>query len=245
MNSTEGRTALLGADVAPHAMDGTVQLVVLDEDPILRAGIRALLDDYPQIDVMADFDSARQAFAQPLRVRPDVLLVGGDCLKDDAGAALAERFTSGRRPALVTVMQPDDADMLRTAVKCAVRGFVDRNTSHRDLGMAVLEAHSGRTYLSASIAEVLVGWMGDGMRREHLSLPQVEHVLTERELEVLEALGHGITNTVIARRLHVQEATVRSHIYHILNKLDLRTRTEAVLLGHSYANTRMGMRPAG
>ncbi|PIB05164.1 hypothetical protein B1C81_30000 [Streptomyces sp. HG99] len=241
--STEGQTAPPRADFAPRATDQPVRLVILDEDPILRAGIRAILDSYAQIEIVADFGSARQASSRAPQTRPDVLLVGGDCLKDRAGTALHDQVTTGRRPAVVTLMQPDDAVTLRKAVKYAVRGFVDRNTSQRDLGTAVLEAHGGRTYLSASIAEVLVAWMADGIRREHLSLPQVEDVLTERELEVLEALGHGITNTAIAHRLHVQEATVRSHVYHILTKLNLRTRTEAVLLGHSYANRRPALRP--
>ncbi|MGW3107981.1 LuxR C-terminal-related transcriptional regulator [Streptomyces sp. NPDC001100] len=245
MTLTEGQTALLPAGRAPRATDRPVHLVVLDEDPILRAGIRAILDSFSRIEITADFASVRQAFAQPLRARPDVLLIGADCLQDRSGASLTEQFLPGASPALVILMQPDDAVTLRRAVKYAVRGFVDRNTSQRDLGTAVLEAHEGRTYLSASIAEVLVGWTADGLRREHLSLPQVEDVLTERELEVLEALGHGVTNTVIAHRLHVQEATVRSHVYHILTKLNLRTRTEAVLLGHSYANTRPTLRPPG
>ena len=245
MTSTEGQIALQRADPAPRETEQPVRLVILDEDPILRAGIRAILGSYVRIEIIADFGSARQASAHALPARPDVLLVGGECLSSKAGADLPDHVTAGRRPAVVTLMQPDDAVTLRKAVKYAVRGFVDRNTSQRDLGTAVLEAHDGRTYLSASIAEVLVGWMADGIRREHLSLPQVEDVLTERELEVLEALGHGITNTAIAHRLHVQEATVRSHVYHILTKLNLRTRTEAVLLGHSYANTRPAPRPSG
>lgn len=245
MTSTQGQTALRRTEFVSRQADRPVRLVVLDEDPILRAGVRAILDSYPQIEIIADYGSARQASAHSLHARPDVLLVGGDSLRDRARANLPEQAPAGHRPAVVTLMQPDDSVTLRKAVQSAVRGFVDRNTSQQDLGTAVLEAHDGRTYLSASIAEVLVGWMADGMRREHLSLPQVEDVLTERELEVLEALGHGITNTAIAHRLHVQEATVRSHVYHILTKLNLRTRTEAVLLGHSYANARPALRPSG
>jgi DNA-binding NarL/FixJ family response regulator len=96
----------------------------------------------------------------------------------------------------------------------------------------VLAASRGRTFLSSSIAEVLVGWAASRLFKQHINPSDVLEKLSVREREVLAAMGEGATNTQIARKLFIQEATVRSHIHHILTKLGLSTRTEAVLLGH-------------
>jgi DNA-binding NarL/FixJ family response regulator len=214
--------------------------MVVDEDPILRAGIRSIVHPYPEIEVVGDFDSLREVVARAPQARPNVLLVGPRHLDDQLDGALRHlvSFRPDRVRAVLTVLYAHDQVALRSAVMRSVRGFVDRNTSHEDLGKAVLDVHEGRTSLSTSIAETLVGWVATWIDREQIPLTEIERMLTERELSILAALGDGITNTAIARRLHIQEATVRSHVYHILGKLNLRTRTEAVLAGYSYSNTR-------
>lgn len=223
----------------PEVLKANIRLMVVDEDPILRAGIRSIMHPYPEIEVVGDFDSMRRAAARAPQARPNVLLVGPRHLDDQFDDTLQHLvgFRPDRGPAVLTVVHAHDQVALRSAVMRSVRGFVDRNTSHEDLGQAVLDVHNGRTYLSSSIAETLVGWVATWIDREQIPLTEIERTLTERELEILAALGDGITNTAIARRLHVREATVRSHVYHILSKLNLRTRTEAVLAGYSYSNT--------
>lgn len=218
-----------------------VRLMVVDEDPILRAGIRSIMRPYSEIEVVGDFDSMLHAAARAPWARPSVVLVGTRHLDDQFDDTLQHLagFLPDRVRAVLTVMDAHDQVALRSAVMHSVRGFVDRNTCHEDLGQAVLDVHDGRTYLSSSIAETLVGWVATWIDREQIPLTEIDRTLTERELEILAALGDGITNTAIARRLHIQEATVRSHVYHILGKLNLRTRTEAVLAGYSYSNTRM------
>jgi DNA-binding NarL/FixJ family response regulator len=212
-----------------------VRLAIIDRDPLLRNGIRSMMEAHPRIMVTGDFDSVRGAGLSS--ARPEVLLVGADLLDDQLPGAIRQ-VRHDRPPAVVTVMEPGDQWVMRSAVMCSVRGFVDRNTSHEDLSVAVQEVHKGHTFLSSAIAEKLIGWMTTRIRSAPISVAEVEQALTERELEVLRALGDGITNTMIARRLDIQEGTVRSHTYRILTKLNLRTRTEAVLVGHTYANTR-------
>lgn len=210
-----------------------IRLAILDEDPLLRAGIRSLMESRPQIEVVADADSVREMSAVVHRIRAEVLIAGAEHLDERFRCALPVQAHPGLR--VVAIMQPGDQVMLRNAVMCTVSGYVDRATSHQDLGLAVTEAHGGRTYLSPSIAQTLVGWVATRIGQESVPMREIERALTERELQVLLAMADGVTNTTIARRLQIREATVRSHIYHIINKLDLRTRTEAVLAGHSYA----------
>ncbi|MBP8533218.1 response regulator transcription factor [Streptomyces sp. MK37H] len=191
--------------------------------------------------MIGDYDSLQQATArQDTDIDVDVLLVAGEAL-DDTFREELRRFHCSRPNAevgLVAVMRPGNVSVLHNAVVSAVRGFVDHGTSQEGLGRAVREVHQGHMYLSSSIAETLVGWVAKAVHGERLPASQIEAVLTKRELQILEVLGSGMTNTLIARRLHIQEATVRSHTYNILNKLNLGTRTEAVLVGHSYAKCR-------
>ncbi len=220
---------------APRPAARSIRLAIVEEDPLVRAGVAAIVQSHERIEVIDGVDLSWRGAAE---WDVDVLLVGGEFLDDAFGKTFGQR-TGGRPEAevgLVAVLQADDTAMLRSAVMCSARGFVDRETSHLDIGRAVCEVYEGRTYVSSSIAETLVGWVARGVHRERLPVPQIEAALTERELQILEALGDGMSNTAIARRLHIQEATVRSHTYHILNKLNLSTRTEAVLAGHNYVH---------
>ncbi|WP_327367122.1 response regulator transcription factor [Streptomyces sp. NBC_01217] len=217
---------------------GTIRLAIMEEDPLIRAGVSSIVRSHTGIEVVDDVDLSWRAMTAP-RADVDVLLVGGELLSDAFIQALAQGNCD--RPdaevGLVAVLQANDTATLRSAVMSSARGFVDRGTSHKDIGPAVREVYEGRTYLSSSIAATLVSWAARWAHREQLPVPKIEAALTERELQILEALGDGMTNTAIARRLNIQEATVRSHTYHILNKLNLSTRTEAALAGHSYVHT--------
>ncbi|MER6346066.1 LuxR C-terminal-related transcriptional regulator [Streptomyces sp. NPDC001595] len=215
-----------------HPASDLVRTVIIHDDPLQRAGIRSLAQASSVIDVVGDYGSVH-AFTGGVR-RPDVLLVGARQLPDrpEAVVPAAGRTGEGRSPAVVVVMRPDDTRALRSAVMQTVHGYVDPCTGEQDIGVAVLAASRGRTFLSSSIAEVLVGWAASRLTRQRVSPSEALEELTAREREVLVALGEGITNAQIARRLYIQEATVRSHVYHILTKLGLGTRTEAVLLGH-------------
>jgi DNA-binding NarL/FixJ family response regulator len=221
-----------------------VRVAVLEPDPLLRAGLGSVLRAAPEIDVVADLAAGGDdVAAAPPTARPDLLVVSGAWLREGLPAL---RGTAGRQHPwyglpTVVVLDVEDWPALRHAVTTrSVRGFVDRTTSHEDLAPAVRDAGAGRTFLSSSVARSVVEWMATRMDHEPASLPPVEAVLTGREMEIFEVMGHGLTNNVIARRLGIQEATVRSHIYRILTKLNLRTRTEAALAAYKYAhrNTR-------
>ncbi|MFI1400461.1 LuxR C-terminal-related transcriptional regulator [Streptomyces sp. NPDC020681] len=211
-----------------------VRTAIIHDDPLQRAGIRSLVESSPLIDVIGDYGSMR-AFAGVGAV-PDVVLMGARQLQDRPSVITPApgRTERDRSPAVVVLLWPDDTSTLRSAILQTVQGYVDPRTSDRDIRDAVVAASRGGTYLSSSIAEILVGWTASKMTSQTHSPADAAKELTIRECEVLTALGEGITNAQIARRLYIQEATVRSHVYHILSKLNLRTRTEAVLLGHSF-----------
>lgn len=218
--------------------DAPVRLIVLDHDPLVRAGLQSVLQSNPRIDIVAECESLGQVPGASLSSRPEVMVTSAHQLGQRFRAAYRQSpVLREHPPALVTVMASDDAAALYDAVRCDVRGFVDRAASHQDLAPAVLVARAGGTYLSPTIAAAVIRWVSSRIEQERMPSTQVEQTLTDRELEVLKALGEGVTNIAIARRLRISEATVRSHTYHILAKLGLTTRTEAALIGQSYAST--------
>lgn len=221
-----------------------VRVVILERDPLLWTGLRSILRPVPRVEVVGDFTRVRDGLPAMPVPRPDLLLVNGGWLRESPSGLPAREGEPWPELPMVAVLDAGDRETLRRAVLTrSVRGFVDRNTSHEDLGTAVLGAVEGRTFLSSSVARSLVEWMAARMDPEPASFAHIETLLTGREMEIFEAMGDGITNTVIARRLGIQEATVRSHIYRILGKLNLRTRTEAALTAYKY--TRLDSRCAG
>jgi DNA-binding NarL/FixJ family response regulator len=233
--SAEPMTAT-ALDLSPTQV--AVRLAILDRDPLVRAGLRSLLQTDPRSVVVGDFDSVLQVGGPAMRSCPDVLIVGAD--------QLGERFRIDynqspvmreRLPPLISVMVADDSGALHAAITCTVRGYVDRATVQDDLTQAIAVVRSGRTYLSPTIAATVIELIASRMRQERLPSPEIKRVLTQRELQVLIALGKGMTNTAIAHQLRISGATVRSHTYHILSKLGLATRTEAVLVGHTYSSS--------
>jgi DNA-binding NarL/FixJ family response regulator len=226
-------------NVETEVQQALVRVAVLEQDPLLRAGLGSVLGADPAITVVTGPGTGRGDAGIPPSPRPDLLVVGGVWLREGCPAPRDPARTQHPWYGLpmVVVLDAGDWTTLRYAVTTkSVRGFVDRNTSHEDLAPAVRDAGAGRTFLSSSVARSVVEWMATRMDHEPASFPQVETVLTGREMEIFEAMGHGITNNVIARRLGIQEATVRSHVYRILTKLNLRTRTEAALAAYKYAH---------
>lgn len=216
-----------------NAATDAVRAAIIHDDPLQRAGIRSLVESTAAVHVIGDYPSVRACAG--VTPAPDILLMGARQLRDRPQPIppAPGRAEQARIP-VVVLMRPDDTATLRTAVLQTVQGYVDPDTCDKDIEDAVVAVARGGTYLSSSIAEILVGWAASKMTSQKYSPAEAAKVLTVRECEVLTALGEGITNAQIARRLYIQEATVRSHVYHILSKLDLRTRTEAVLLGNSY-----------
>jgi DNA-binding NarL/FixJ family response regulator len=115
-------------------------------------------------------------------------------------------------------------------VRAGVRGFVDQHSAGTDLARAVVAMAQSEVFMSPTLAGRLLDWTASRLPRRLAKLTR----LSLREREVLSLLGRGESNLDIARRLRIREATVRSHVYHILTKLDLKSRTEAALLGYQH-----------
>ncbi len=197
----------------------TVRVLVVDDHPVVRDGLRGMLDAQPDLEVLAEAANGHQALAAVAREAPDVVLMDLRMPELD-GVEATRRIREGHPGVSVLVLTTydDDTAILR-AVEAGATGYLLKDAPREDLFAAVRAAARGETTLAPSVAAKLMRGLG----RE----PDAEG-LTEREREVLALVADGATNRSIARQLHLSEATVKTHLVHVYAKLGVDDRTAAV-----------------
>jgi len=195
----------------------TVRLVVVDDHPVVRAGIIGLLAGEEDLLVVGEGSDGAQAVELVARLAPDVVLMDLRMpVLDGVGATAAVlAATPGVRVVVLTTYETD-TDILR-AVEAGATGYLLKDTPRDDLVEAVRAAARGETVLSPSVARRLVAQLRSGAER-----------LTARELEVLACVARGSTNAQVGAELYIGEATVKTHLLRIFAKLGVDDRTRAV-----------------
>jgi len=199
-----------------------IRLMIVDDHPVVRDGLRGMLAGDPDLDVVGDASDGAEALDLVDSLRPDVILMdlrmpgmGGV----DAIRALAER----RCPARVLVLTTYDSDRdVVPALGAGATGYLLKDTPRTELVRAIHAAARGEVVLAPSVATRLV---------TQLRAPAQE-TLSDRELEVLTLIAQGETNRGAAARLFVSEATVKTHLLHIYAKLDVGDRAAAVAVAY-------------
>jgi len=197
-----------------------IRLVIADDHPIVRAGLRALFDLEEDFEVVGEAATADEAVAVAERQNPDVVLMdlqfGAGAGINGADATRRIRALDAAPYVLVLTNYDSDADILG-AVEAGASGYLLKDAPPHELIVAVRAAAAGESALAPVIAARLL----DRMRAPRASL-------SSREIEVLELVATGRSSTEVAARLFVSETTVKSHLAHIFSKLDVSSRTAAV-----------------
>ncbi|QLQ36368.1 response regulator [Micromonospora robiginosa] len=195
-----------------------IRLLLADDHPVVRAGLRAVLETEPGLVVVAEAATAEAAVARAAAGDVDVVLMdlrfGAGLTGVEATAAITAR--PGAPRVLIVTTYDSDADTL-PAIEAGASGYLLKDASPDELAAAVRTAAAGRTALAPAVADRLVN---------RLRTPDT--ALTRRETEVLRLVADGLSNQAVGRRLHLTEGTVKSHLSRIYTKLRVDSRTAAV-----------------
>ncbi len=200
-----------------------IRVLLADDHPAVRAGIRQFLERDPSIEVIAEAENGEEALALIDRHRPDVVILDLR-MPGLSGLEVLRRLHAEHPEIRVLVLTAyDDDPYIFAALRAGARGYLLKTAGPEDLIRGIRMVHAGRSVLDPGVAERLVEELG---RPEAGGGPER---LTERELEVLRLAARGLTNRAIGFQLGISERTVHSHLINIFAKLGVSTRTEAVL----------------
>jgi DNA-binding NarL/FixJ family response regulator len=215
-----------------------IRLLLADDDPLVRAALKMMLDGSEQISVVGEAQDGEEAVAAVGRHAPDVVLMDIRMPRMD-GLAATERLRALDAPPEVIVLTTFDADeQVLRALRAGAAGFLLKDTPPAEILRAIELVAAGEALLSPSVTRRLIGLMtaGDGGDRRRRAEQQLAR-LSEREHEVAVALGQGKTNAEISRELFMSVATVKAHVSSLLAKLDLNNRVQVALLVHDASLT--------
>jgi two-component system, NarL family, response regulator LiaR len=200
-----------------------VTILVADDHPVVRQGLRTFLATQEDLDVVGEAATCTEAAERAAELRPDVVLLdlvmpGGDGIE----AARKIRAASPSSKVIVLTSYPDDATVL-PALEAGAAGYLLKDVEPRELADGVRRVHRGESLLHPAVApRVIREAVGPGT-------PPDREALTPRELDVLRLLARGLPNKLIARELGIAERTVKTHVSSILAKLGVTDRTQAAL----------------
>ncbi len=201
----------------PEDAEPRIKILIADDHPVVREGLTAMIQRQPDMHVVAEAETGRQATELALLHKPDVVLM--DLRMPEMGgvevtATLRQRLPRCR--VIVLTTYDGDQDIVR-ALQAGARAYLLKDVFRADLLAAIRAVHGGESRIPAAVAQRLA---------EHIVNPG----LTPRELEVLRLMAGGHSNREIARTLFVTESTIKGHVNNIFSKLGVRHRTHAVTL---------------
>jgi DNA-binding NarL/FixJ family response regulator len=218
----------------------TVRVVVADDQELVRAGFAAVLGTQPDLEVVGDAATGRDAVHLVQTLRPDVVLMDVRMPDMDGIAATAEICRDPRATSRVLILTTFDLDeYVLAALRAGASGFLLKDAPRESLYAAVRTVAAGDALLAPSITRRLIE------RHLRLDQPSSDLVrqlarLTQRETEVLTLVARGRSNSEIATTLHLGEATVRTHVGHVFAKIGARERAQAVVFAYESGLVRVG-----
>ncbi|RIH83803.1 response regulator [Calidithermus roseus] len=194
-----------------------IRILIVDDHPVVRAGLAGLLSSQPDFEVVGEAGNGQEALNMLERLDPDVVLMDLRMPGMDGVTAIRRMRSQSKSQVLVLTTFDTDAEIVQ-AVEAGATGYLLKDVPREELFRAVRLTARGEAVLSPPVAARLLGRMRS---------PSEEH-LSNRELEVLGLVAKGFSNKEIAKRLHISEATVKTHLLHTFGKLGVDDRTAAV-----------------
>lgn len=202
----------------------TVTVVIAENYQAMRQGLKTLLERDRKIKVIDEAENCEGTVESVRQLKPDVLLL--DVRLNQSSGLDAARVLKSQaiRTKILILSAYDDFQYVKASIRLGVHGYMLKSSSAKELRNAVHHVASGGIVFPAEISGKVFNALG-----EHSGDPSKDSHLTGREIEVLEYLAQGLTNREIAQSMNISEKTVESHMEHVLSKLSVKSRTQALL----------------
>jgi DNA-binding NarL/FixJ family response regulator len=204
-----------------------ISILIVDDHPMLREALRGAIEMEDDMEVVAEAGNGPQGVARALALKPDVIVMDLYLPIMDGITAVGEIMAANPAARILAITSSTEDEMVVATVQAGASGYLIKDASRDQFIIALRQVAQGKLFFPPEISEK----MARGMRQH--SVQEREEVvltpLTRREQEVLDLLGEGLSNALIAARLHLSESTVRVHIFNLIDKLHLTDRNQAIV----------------
>jgi NarL family two-component system response regulator LiaR len=202
----------------------TIRVLIADDHTIVRKGVKAVIGNKPDMEVVGEARNGEEAVAQVRSLKPDVVLMDLVMPVKTGVDAIREIKQADAQARILVLTSFGDDDLVWSAVQAGARGYLLKDSSPHELIEAIRSVFRGESSIDPAVVQTLIFKAG---QNESGRPPMVQ--LTEREIQVLKLIAQGKSNESISRELVIGEGTVRGHVSNILEKLHLESRTQAAL----------------
>ena len=208
-----------------------ITILLVDDQNLIRQGLKALLELESDLEVIGEAENGQIAIECVAALQPNVVLMDIRMPIMDGVTATKEICQQFPNANILVLTTFDDDTYVAAAIKYGAKGYLLKDTPSEEIAAAIRAVDRGYTHLAPGLMEkVISGQVSD----PEITLPSELEELTPRELEVLKLIAIGDNNREIAQKLYISEGTVKNHVTNLLNRLNLRDRTQAAILANTY-----------
>jgi DNA-binding NarL/FixJ family response regulator len=205
--------------------DQPIGILIADDHPVFRFGLRALLESQPDMVVLAEAESGEESIRMAQSLQPEIVLMDVN-MPGLNGIEATRRITEKAPNTAILIISMFDDDTVFTAMQAGARGYLIKGAQGDETLRAIRSVANGEVIFSSGVAKQMMAYFARGMKTS-IDAPFPD--LTPRESEILELLAQGLTNSAIAENLVLSPKTIRNQVSNIFSKLQVATRSEAII----------------